>query len=73
MYQNLKKGDDKMIKQQTKPYLFQDYLILALSSQWIEKFNGIPTFDVKIDKGRLHLVTNEVMKLEYQSRKANNS
>ena len=74
MYQNLKKGDDKMSKHQTKPYLFQDYLVLALSSQWIEKFNGIPTFDVKIDKeGRLHLVTNEVMELEFQIRKANNS
>ena len=60
--------------QKVRPCIFQDYLILALSSQWIEKFNGIPTFDVKIDKeGRLHLVTNEVMELEFQIRKANNS
>ncbi len=66
MHQKLQRRRCKMNKtQKVKPYLFQDYLVLALDLQWIEKFNGIPTFNVHLDKeGRLHLVTNEVAELD---------
>jgi hypothetical protein len=54
--------------QKVKMYLFQNYLVLALDSQWIERFNGIPTFNVYLDKeGRLHLVTNEVSGLDFKT------
>ncbi len=59
--------------QKVQPYLFQDYLVLALDSKWIEKFNCIPTFVVYINNNKLHLETNEVAELDIKSRKTNNS
>ena len=59
--------------QKVQPYLFQDYLVLALDSKWIEQFNCIPTFVVYINNNKLHLETNEVAELDIKSRKANNS
>ncbi len=68
MHQKLQRRRCKMNKtQKIKPYLFQDYLVLALGSQWIERFNGIPTFNVYLDKeGRLHLITNEMSNLDFK-------
>lgn len=59
--------------QNIQPYLFQDYLVLALDSKWIEKFNCIPTFVVYINNNKLHLETNEVAEFDIKSRKASNS
>ena len=59
--------------QKVQPYLFQDYLVLALDSKWIEKFNCIPTFVVYINNNKLHLETNEVAEFDIKNRKADNS
>ena len=74
MYQNLKRRRCKMNStKKIKPYLFQNYLVLALDSKWIEQFNCIPTFVVYINNNKLHLETNEVIELDIKNRKANNS
>jgi len=55
--------------QRIKPYFFQNFLILAFDSQWIEKFNGVPTFIVTIDdENRLHLVSEKVLDLGKRSK-----
>jgi len=33
-----------------KPYLFENYLIIAFSKDWIDIFDEIPQFEVFIDK-----------------------
>lgn len=44
------------------PYLFENYLIVAMEASWIERFNKMPTFDVYVDDSqRLHLVSQEVI------------
>lgn len=52
------------MKQITKltPYLFENFLIIAMDSRWIEVFEKIPTFNVYIDDSqRLHIVSQEVI------------
>ena len=45
-----------------KPFLFENNLILSLSSRWIEVIGQIPTFHVFIDKsGRLVIQSKEIV------------
>ncbi len=47
------------------PYIFENYLIIALHQDWIKLFNKIPTFTVQIDEEqRLHLISDEKIKNE---------
>jgi len=41
-------------------YLFENSYIISLSKEWLEKFNGIPEFDVYIDNDRLHLISQKI-------------
>lgn len=48
---------------ETKPFLYSEFLIIALHFGWIQKFNTIPTMGVFLDKqGHLCLVSKEVVK-----------
>ena len=40
------------------PLLFENYLIVTLSKDWINKFSGIPEFRVSIDKERRLCITS---------------
>ena len=45
------------------PYLFEEYLLIALHPDWMKLFQGIPTFVVTIgDDHKLHLISQEVIK-----------
>lgn len=45
------------------PFPFEEYLVIVLHQDWIQKFNAIPTLDVFIDdKGHLCLVSKETIK-----------
>jgi hypothetical protein len=58
----MKSKEFKMI---VKPYLLENYLLLSLTSEWIEYFDGIPTFTVFVDKeNKLHLVSEKVIRNE---------
>lgn len=48
------------------PLIFEDSLIIALSKDWINHFQSVPKFDVRIDnKGRLCIVSkNSIVKKE---------
>ena len=44
-------------------YLFEEYLIISLSKEWISLFNCIPEFKGKIRKdGKLHLISKQEIK-----------
>ena len=44
-------------------YLFEDYIIISLTKDWITVFKGLPEFEVRIDdKDRLHLISKQVIK-----------
>ncbi len=50
---------DKIIGH-VKPHLFEDILILGLSYTWVDMFEKIPSFTIKINKkGRLILESKE--------------
>ena len=40
------------------PYVFEGYLVLALSSDWTRVFDKV-TFDVAIVKGRLQITSSQ--------------
>ncbi|MHB8546693.1 MAG: hypothetical protein ACYDAJ_08000 [Nitrosotalea sp.] len=45
---------------ETKPMIFEGYLVLALSIEWIEVFGEIPTFEAHLDDdGKLHLTSTK--------------
>jgi len=45
------------------PLFFEGYLIICISSDWVKIFNGLPVFDVMIDKyGKLHFVSQRGIK-----------
>ena len=45
---------------ETKPMLFEDYLILALSKEWLDVFGEMPTFEASLDdNGKLHLTSTK--------------
>ncbi len=45
------------------PCIFEDDLIIALSLDWIMKFNQVPTFRIIIDdENRLSLIVPEIVK-----------
>ena len=49
-------------------YLFEEYLIISLSKEWISLFNCIPEFEGEMDKdGKLHLVSKQKVRLEKSS------
>ena len=48
---------EKQIMQIT-PLILDGFLLISLDSKWIEVFNGVPSFDVVLDKdGKLHLIS----------------
>jgi len=40
-----------------KPFLFEDWLIISFSKDWINFFSKIPTFDVGYENGKLVIQT----------------
>ena len=45
---------------ETKPLLFEGYLVLALSSEWLDVFGEMPTFEASLDdNGKLHLTSTK--------------
>jgi hypothetical protein len=56
---------------ETKPMLFEGYLILALSKEWLDAFGELPTFEASLDdNGKLHLVsTKSVYQKKHKSAK----
>ena len=47
------------------PLLFENYLIVTLSKDWINKFSGIPKFSVKINNtGKLCITSESSIKKE---------
>lgn len=40
---------------ENKPYVFENNLIISISSNWIKVFKGIPKFSVTITKNKLVL------------------
>ena len=45
------------------PYFFDNYLIISLHKDWINKFGKIPDFDVFIEKNKLYLVSKEEIQI----------
>jgi hypothetical protein len=46
-----------------KPYFFQDSLVISLTKEWINHFNGIPEFEVFLDnKKQIHLISKSFQK-----------
>ena len=45
-----------------KAHLFEDHLIVSLDKKWIDKFDGMPTFDVKINTHKRLCLSSQVMK-----------
>lgn len=56
---------------ETKPLLFEGYLLLALDKKWLDVFGEMPTFEVSLDdNGKLHLIsTKSIHKMATRSRK----
>ena len=56
---------------ETKPMLFEGYLILALSKKWLDAFGEMPTFEARLDdNGKLHLIsTKSIYKKKLKSNK----
>jgi len=50
-----------MKKIEVKPYLFEDKLLISLSSEWINLFSGIPKFTVRIVNNQL-ILSSQFMK-----------
>jgi len=49
-----------MKKYHVSPYLFENYLILSFSKDWINLCNTIPEFEITIDQNkRLHLISKQ--------------
>ena len=42
----------------TIPLLFENYLIISLSKDWINQFSSVPQFRVSIDKKRRLCITS---------------
>lgn len=42
------------------PYLFGDHLVIALSKDWINVFNGVPQFVVCLDEKNRLVIVSEV-------------
>lgn len=48
---------------QVVSYLFDNYVVIAFSKDWINLMNAIPQFDVIIDKdNKLHLISKQEIK-----------
>ena len=44
------------------PHLFEKFLVLSISYDWINQFGKIPTFDVFVENKKLCLVSKEKLK-----------
>lgn len=45
---------------ETKPLLFEGYLVLALDKKWLYVFGEMPTFEASLDdNGKLHLTSTK--------------
>lgn len=45
---------------EVKPLLFDGYLVLALSKEWLDVFGEMPTFEASLDDdGKLHLTSTK--------------
>lgn len=45
---------------ETKPMLFEGYLILSLDKKWLDVFGELPTFEAGLDDdGKLHLISTK--------------
>lgn len=58
---------------ETKPLLFEGYLILALDKKWFDVFGEMPTFEASLDDdGKLHLIsTKSAYPKKHKSKKVN--
>jgi hypothetical protein len=58
---------------ETKPLLFEGYLVLALDKKWLDVFGEMPTFEASLDSnGKLHLIsTKSVYSKKHKSKKVN--
>ena len=46
------------MKNKIIPFTFDNYLVLSLSNEWIEKFTKIPEFTWKVDRSKkLHITS----------------
>jgi hypothetical protein len=45
---------------EVKPLLFDSYLVLALSKEWLDVFGEMPTFEASLDDdGKLYLTSTK--------------
>jgi hypothetical protein len=52
-----------MDKKTITPYLLEGFLLIALNLDWIEAFDGIPSFDVTVGTDdKLHIVSSKKIK-----------
>lgn len=59
--------DEEILKSKqfftVRPHMMEGHLLLSLSQEWIEKLDGVPIFDVFIDRnGKLALISQQKMK-----------
>ena len=67
MYYHVKSGGRKemTVIRNITPLLFENYLIITLSKDWINKFSGIPEFSVMINNtGKLCITSESSIKKE---------
>lgn len=51
------------------PYLFEEYLIIPLHKKWIDVFQKIPEFEVKIDSNNRLVLQGPQIKRDFISTK----
>jgi len=51
------------------PFMFDEYVLLSFSKNWIHLFKTVPEFEVNIDKeNKLHLISTHTIKNKQQLR-----
>jgi len=43
-----------------KSYMFDEYFLISFSKRWLDLIDRKPEFDVFLDKGRIHLVSDKI-------------
>jgi len=51
------------LSKQVSSHLFDNYLIVSLSKEWLNIFNALPTFSVEFKNGRLILTSQKIMEI----------
>jgi hypothetical protein len=55
---------------ETKPMLFEGYLILCLDKKWLDVFGEMPTFEARLDNdGKLHLISTKSVYKKLKNKK----